>query len=300
VTSTIYQLNEYQFRYRYGEGIDVMAEDWDNLLLMDAGRYDILQSILDADEGNLGYRISKGCYTWEFMRENFQGRTLHDTVYVSANPHCVKLDPDTFHKLIYLEDEWDPEIHTVHPSAVNEAVDAVAEEFDDKRILVHYMQPHAPYFGEQAERLKEQVPVKLHGWHKYHMQDGKDSDLEGLTWNEAVEDGYLSWEQIRALYRGQYETVLEYATELGRTLSGKSVLSSDHGELLGERLTPVTLRESGHRVGLDTPALLQVPWLDLDGTDERRSITSEPPVESDVDVDYTVIEDRLAALGYTE
>lgn len=297
--NSIYGIYNAYSGLKYGEGINVINEDWDNLLILDAARYDLFPRTY-GDRGNLEYRISKGCYTWEFMRENFQGGTYHDTVYVSANPQCVKFDPEIFYRLIYLEDEWDPDLHTVVPSDVNDAVRELFEDFSDKRLIVHYMQPHAPYFDEGAEALKSEVPEPIHGWHKYHLQAGKDEHLSGLTWNEAVNEEYLSWEQIRDLYCRHYELVLDYAVDLGEELPGKTVITSDHGELLGDRVTPFTPRESGHTVGINTPILKKVPWFVLDAVEERRSISSEDPSKMKVDIDQKVVKERLAALGYAE
>lgn len=83
------------FERKYGPGIDVMAEDWDNLILLDACRYDYFESQINI-EGELKSAISRGGHSWEFMQGNFVGREFHDTIYVTANPHVEKLSDGTF------------------------------------------------------------------------------------------------------------------------------------------------------------------------------------------------------------
>jgi len=71
---------------RNPSGTDVMSEDWDNLILLDACRYDAFSKV-NTLKGNLEERVSKGSTSKEFIKSNFVGRELHDTVYITANPY---------------------------------------------------------------------------------------------------------------------------------------------------------------------------------------------------------------------
>lgn len=62
-----------------------MIEDWDNLVLLDACRYDQFER-LNTISGVLENRISQGSSTFEFLTENIAGKKSHDTVYVTSNP----------------------------------------------------------------------------------------------------------------------------------------------------------------------------------------------------------------------
>ena len=55
------------------DGINIFHEDWDNLIILDACRYDYFKQLNDMD-GELEYRISRGSQSREFMRGNFQGQ----------------------------------------------------------------------------------------------------------------------------------------------------------------------------------------------------------------------------------
>jgi len=65
-------------------GVNFMGEDWDNLLVLDACRYDIFATE-NSIAGRLEKRCSKASPTVHFLRTNVDGADLTDTVYVTAN-----------------------------------------------------------------------------------------------------------------------------------------------------------------------------------------------------------------------
>lgn len=68
--------NEIFFWFNYGRGINIMDEDWDNLILIDACRYDVFANI-NSINGSLESRISSGSSSREFIEKNFVNKTLH-------------------------------------------------------------------------------------------------------------------------------------------------------------------------------------------------------------------------------
>ena len=136
--------------------------------------------------------------------------------------------------------------------------------------------------------LRERLDVQGYGQHD-----------EGIQIWGAVKQRNVTVEEIRAAYAESLEIALESIEGLLEQLSGKSVVTSDHGEMLGERVFPFTTRVWGHMEGFDTPALRDVPWLVVESND-RRNITYSDPVESEVSPDHSEIAERLDALGYAE
>ncbi|ELZ52531.1 hypothetical protein C467_13974 [Halorubrum hochstenium ATCC 700873] len=265
-----------------------MDEDWDNLILLDACRYDYFEELSDAD-GELRTKASRGKKSWEFIEENFVGRELHDTVYVTANPFSTDIPERTFFDVEHPHaTRWDDRIGTVQPDEVVTAAIEAHERYPDKRLIVHFMQPHRPYIGETAEKLRGRLDLQGYGDHD-----------EGIQIWGAVKQGDVSIEEIRQAYSESTEIALQHIDELLTELPGKSVVSSDHREMLGERVFPFTTRVWGHMEGFDTPKLREVPWLVVDA-EERREVLSEEPVESETDLNDTEITDRLEALGYTD
>jgi hypothetical protein len=78
-------------RSRNADGIDVFEQDWDNLIVLDACRFDVFAAVADSLPGTLERRTSQAATTPEFVRANFGGRDLHDTVYVTQNTWYLKL-----------------------------------------------------------------------------------------------------------------------------------------------------------------------------------------------------------------
>jgi hypothetical protein len=56
------------------DGVDVLAEDWDNLLILDACRYDAFAARADLP-GRLERRRSRGSHTSEFLSGIFTAAT---------------------------------------------------------------------------------------------------------------------------------------------------------------------------------------------------------------------------------
>lgn len=281
----------------YGnDGIDVMAEDWDSLLVIDACRADLFQEVADPGRYD-NYRVvkSKASATPEWMERSFAGREFGDTVYVSANPWVSKIAPDSFHHIynIWLNqyDILEEELAnvevlgelgldfgaTITAESVNDQALNAAEEYPDKRIIAHYFQPHAPYIGSPDGTEKEN-PEMIH--------PGKP-----------LSEGKVTRDEVWKPYRENLGYVLTHALELADQLPGKTVITSDHGELFGEWLWPFPVRGYAHPIGLRLPEITHVPWAVLD--DKNRPEITDEGVRSTT-VDQDAINERLRDLGYRE
>jgi len=286
------QLNRWYYRATAGaynaEGVDLFEADWDTLVLLDACRYDLFESV-GAHEtlpGTLEPRTSRASNTVGFLRANVAGRDLRDTVYVTANPqyrkHEVALDA-TFHAVVDLwERKWDDEMDTVLPETVTEAALDAVEAYPDKRILVHYNQPHVPFVGQTGREAFDTDAIASHPLPFWQQP------MAGV-WD--VDD-----EAIWTAYRENLDLVLPHVERLLTHLDGRTVVTADHGNMVNERSFPVPIREYGHPGGVYTHELVTVPWL-VHEADERRRVVAEDPVADDRTADETV-EDRLEALGY--
>ena len=294
VRREIHRLLSLPFKHAFGhyvdwnaESIDVMAQDWDNLLILDACRADYFEDQHNFKEQSQRV-ISPGKMSWEFMEEIFQDKEFHDTIYVTSNPFATRLSEDTFFKTLYLIDEWDDEIGTVHPEDVVEATTEVHEKYPNKRLILHFMQPHRPYLGPTAEELRNRVNLI-----------GYRNQGDGLQIWGAVKEGKVSIDEVRSAYAESLDIVLDVIQEFHQDINGKSVITSDHGEMLGERVFPFTSRVWGHSEEFSTPTLREVPWLEMN-VDTRRKVVSSAPVNDKESLNEEAVEKRLEALGYTE
>ncbi|WP_157744150.1 hypothetical protein [Halopenitus persicus] len=154
----------YYFKKRYrnalieqfGDPIEVMEEDWDTLVILDACRYDTF-SEYNQFEGDLQQVVSQGSQSEEWMRSNFAGREFHDTVYVSSNVYSNDIDDGTFYKIIKTYDTYEKRMEGRMPNRVTDVALKAHEDYPNKRLIVHYMQPHVPYIGDLAAKLRNEV-----------------------------------------------------------------------------------------------------------------------------------------------
>src|SRR5699024_9297185 len=265
-----------------------MAEDWDTLVVLDACRADLFETVAAID-GFDDYRrvTSRASMTAEWVRRNFAGKSFGDTVYVSANPHVSLAAGDSFHELIEVwKTAFDADERTVLPEAVVDAALAAHERHPNKRLICHFMQPHYPFVNDDRT-FTSWDPDRIAG------SERRPDDAED-PW-QAIEHGTVDKSSVRAAYAENLDFVLQPVLELAARLDGRTVLTADHGNAVGERAWPLPLRIYGHPEGLRLPSLITVPWATIDG--ERRAIVDEGTNESPTPEDETV-ERRLRALGY--
>lgn len=259
------------------DGIDLFAEDWDNLVILDACRYDIFESHAELP-GRLDRRESRAGATPEFVRANFRGRSLDDTVYVTGNSWFFKLREEieaSVHAAFH-------EDHGRNPSTLTDRALDVAEEFDRKRLVVHYIPPHHPFAGPTAER---------------HLPP-YDDQLDDLFPRIRRGEVNVSNDVLRQAYVENLERVMPEVRRLLDGFEGKTVVTADHGELLGERCRPVPVEEYGHHAGVYVDELVAVPW-HVHETGERRTIVAEESTADHGDaLDEDTVDERLRNLGY--
>lgn len=276
-------LNRMLYEWSHGteynpEGIDIFEdEDWDNLIILDACRYDAYKNTTPFD-GTPESRESRGSSSGQFITGNFKNKKLHDVVYVSGNRWYLKL-----------REELNCEVHAFHdverdvvdgyvPSAEAVTEDAVdyADKYPNKRLIVHYMQPHAPYLASDGDRFD-------------YDRDG--GGLRGTYLNSSVDR-----DDLRSAYRKNLKYVLKHVEQLVAEIDGKTVISADHGEMVGDTLHPVPVRWVGHPRGVYTDELVKVPWHVVQ-REPRRSITPESPKKAQHH-DEESVDETLRNLGY--
>lgn len=272
-------------------GTNFLKADWDNLILLDACRYDFFEEINDL-EGHLESRESLGACSNEFVSANFDGTEFHDTVIVTANGWYRIIDEKpneddlNVHDLIVVDEYERNEVQKqfaevrsdrkwVVPEATTEYARRALEKYPNKRLLIHYHQPHSPYIGETGMEYFDELPHKLAG--TTHIE--------------------TSHEILRQAYRENLELVLKEVTQLLPELPGKTVISADHGEMLGERDFPVPVHRYGHPCGIYHKHLAKVPWFVIENG-PRKEVVAEPPVEREDVKSLDAVHQRLEELGY--
>jgi hypothetical protein len=289
----IMELNALYYRLTNGgvdynlDGVDFFAEDWDTLIVLDACRYDSFAERAYLP-GTLERRTSRGAGTVEFLRGNFRGRELLDTVYVTANPQFHRHRDDlstTFHAVEHVwQDEWDDDLGTVHPERMTAAVLEAHRGYPDKRLLVHYNQPHTPFLGPTGQEIEAEKP-------------DEPSTLTEMVHN--ITNGFVSAERQYRAYVENLDIVLSCVEDLLDHIQGRIVVTADHGEMHGERAAPIPIRYYNHRIEVHVPELLEVPWYVYENGPRPEIREGEAAVETE-DVSDSIVAQRLRDLGYVE
>ncbi len=260
-----------------------MEQDWDNLIILDACRFDLFEEVSKFD-GDLNSVISQGSSTAEFLRGNFADNSYYDTVYVSANPQLERHDMvENFYACKRLwENHWDPDLHTVMPSDVTDSAIETIEKHPNKRLIIHYVQPHFPFIGELGREITHSG---------FAETPGELDETDAPTVWEQLESGNLSGSLVWNAYRENLECTLPEVQRLLNSIDGKSIVTADHGNAFGE------MGVYGHPGNHYIDALVRVPWQIVSGK-ERRSITSASEKLDNYRKEDSTVQDRLADLGY--
>lgn len=281
-------------------GCDIMSEEWDNLIILDACRFDLFNDVSNL-EGDLTSKRSKGSATQEFVLNNFTGKEFFDTCYVTSNPYVSIHASEAFYKLVNVWKEgWDEDTGTVLPHTMVKTAINEYQENSDKRLVVHFMQPHHPFLGQTAEENFSTFNGNAKS-RKAALGESANTDTTHV-W-EALEKDKVSVETVTKAYAESLKEVLPHVEELVEQLDGKTVVTSDHGNLLGEKPHRINFPKKpryGHPDFSTADSLVKVPWLELPFENRRQIKRDTPNQESTPQPDSPNedIDQRLEALGY--
>jgi len=246
------------------DGVKVMKEDWNNLIILDGCRYDIFNE-LNTLKGDLKCIKSIGSTSQEFLLKNFTDEKYDDVIYVTGNPLVDVYLSGKFHKIVSVWDEgWDHDLNTVTPTTMVEYAIRACEEYPNKRFIFHFMQPHHPFIGKKI------IGPGLENLRNLAKNSGNKEIQKGV-W-KLVEEGKIDKEEAWEAYKDNLKLVLPHIEKMIDYLRGRTVVTSDHGDVVGEYVHPlIPVKVYGHVGNLRLDSLVKVPWLVLDlATDENR------------------------------
>jgi len=274
---------------------NIFEKDWDNLLILDACRFDAFERALKESDssipGTLGTNYSRGASTREFLGGNLETADLSDTVYITGTTMLYRntVATDQFkHNLHDVVDVWEDAIEVgewgVRPERMAEAAREAADRYPNKRLVVHFIQPHIPFIGEYGQQ--------------------RFGDVEGSIWRKRRQgDLEADDDELWTAYMENLHIVLPIAAELLTDLPGKNVITADHGQLIGDRGFPIPFKDYGHPNGIYSDALVKVPWhVYENGT--RKEVVAEGSTRKYGDKDRSELdemaEEHLRNLGYLQ
>ena len=290
-------VSQYYHKINKPDADPLVERDWDNVVLLDACRYDLFKEGIDEHPlpGTLSKRTSVQSGTPGYLVENFAGQTFHDIVYVTANPYVqTELSEDTFYAVDHVwQDGWDDRLQTVKPETMRDRAFAAAERYPNKRLIIHFNQPHAPFIGDIQLDRRSVTPTREAAL----SQSNKQRNKRTKTPFEQLGDGERSSEEVWRAYRSNLICAMPSVADLLKSLEGLTIVTADHGNALGEFAKPFPIRVYGHPLGILIPALVNVPWHVHQSTERKRIITDTPEVHANGD---GTTKERLRMLGYTE
>ncbi|MHC4214353.1 MAG: alkaline phosphatase family protein [Planctomycetota bacterium] len=320
--------------------LNIMHEQWDYLIILDACRYDYFDRLYrNYFDGDLTKKISSGSCTNQWRDKSFPD-CYDDIVYISANPQISANLPvygylagDHFHKVHEVwKTGWDSQSGTVLPETLtNAAIDIITNTTADKRFIIHYLPPHAPYLMAEIEPHGYNIG-DIHADRtiadsaKYERFSGIKKwllkNLLKVFKDTNILTNYPEWvlrqvlhmapmcamdvfrrrygaKMLPKAYEANLECVLRQVAVLIEHLAGTVVVTSDHGELLGEG------RRYAHPYGSLDPNLIEVPWLTIEKAkrqiDTEEVTAAQKPHTEPTDKSETEQEElkrKLKSLGY--
>ena len=238
------------------------------LIVLDACNWKILKFL--REDWNINVVLSRGSSTFDWLTRTFTV-PLEDVVYISSNPYTYLLKKvrKNFKRVIDLPLlAWDEKLNTVHPQSVNLFVkeNIIANE---KKIIAHYMQPHAPFLTKT--------------WlNKYSHDFRKDMKQLKVYYLAAIAPA--ARKEFTRAYISNLNIVLRYVERLVhfvRTFERdmKVVVTSDHSEILRGVYNPFNkfrkkiwlwipwilgmFKFVGHESNSRLRELYEVPWVSL-------------------------------------
>jgi len=222
--------------------VRINESDWRMLVILDSCRYDALNQFL----GGVELVISPAYDTLGWLEEVFQA--YQPIIYLTASPtvslYCK--GKKVFKRVVEVwKFGWNNKLNTVHPKTVRVIAESYLKKYESERFIVHFMQPHLPYIGEVRLPYKSGSPLTYRR---------VEADLKA---------GKLSLIRLVNAYLSNLNLALNEALHLARKVKGEIVITSDHGEMLGEdgmfgHVPPVCEK------------LLEVPWVVIKDDYEKK------------------------------
>jgi len=265
------------------QGTKVMNRDWDNLIILDACRYDLFAEHNTID-GELSRVLSGGSHTVEFLHSNFGDGDHADTVYIAATPQVEREGKaEHFFRTVHAwQEDWNEELGTVPPEAMAERVRETVREYPNKQVIAHFVQPHYPFIGDNGRAMQSEITAK----------SGLESEIvdEMSIWDH-LSAGNVSESKVHEAYVENFKFVNEHVADLVDDIDGKTVVTSDQGNSFGR------WGVYGHPPKKFLDELVSVPWLEPP-YDARRSIKKGNGTDMESSANSNAVEERLEDLGY--
>lgn len=254
--------------------------EWDLLIVLDACRRDWMIEVENEYEfiSSVDDIWSVGSHSTEWVEQTFSDTSanmLSRTSYITANHYSKKAPKESF---AYFDDlsvmEFNKQFASVPAHIVTDRAIKAGRELDIDHQIVHYMQPHKPFFEKQSGRYDVTVKDWSIGF-KLYKNYFSDEISKDKMWGGFINNLRYVLDEVSILLRN--------------TDAEKVAITADHGNSLGERFL------WDHHPRIQHPTMRRVPWVETSASDEK---TLTPRDYSNSNVNNSEIKRRLKVLGY--
>lgn len=241
------------------------STDWNVLIVLDACRYDYFLRVFGYDLSQYGIKKvdSEAPTTPLWLSKHWSG-SYPEVVYISANPFINSKGvpfggykaTDHFNCILDFWDKVD-EYDRVKPELIA-GVACGGITTGMTKMIVHFLQPHAPYYFQQdtqklRQRAKKYIPMKY--WNPIRRVF-KRSSKKVLGLEQRYFNNYSKLEIKKAYMMNLVDTYFSVVSIIKEAKRNhlKVVITSDHAEFLGEN------GEWGHHTS-DNDLIRTVPWV---------------------------------------
>jgi hypothetical protein len=189
--------------------------DWDYLIILDACRYDYFKEVWDYTKVYPVYSPASSTVKW--LSKVFPN--YYDYELLSSNPYIGSKKSKYWKYQAYEHFKkihdlwlhcWSEDKGTIKPISTY----LISMDIVKPKSIIWFLQPHAPY-------------LKITNKTNYTYDDFKEAKLISKEMRTNLPD-------IKELYLDNLERVIKYAYKLFNELEPPIMITSDHGELLGE------------------------------------------------------------------
>jgi hypothetical protein len=268
---------------RLNYGLNIFERDWDVLVILDACRYDLFREFAPRHPVYERFESVEPVYSCASATPEWIPKTFNHgnddlvsrTHYVSCTGYSTLIEPD---RLYQLDGVWsyavDPEYGCTRPEAVTNAAIKAYRESDADRFVFHYLPPHSPF---------------LHCPGRYDST-GREEGASQNIWR-GLQSGKFDRDDIWRDYGQNLSFGLDEVETIVREVSGRVVVTSDHGNALGE------WGLYGHPRSVPIPVIKRVPWAETTG-EGKREYEIKSKAEIRTGLGEQDLNSHLEALGY--
>lgn len=256
-----------------------LEEEWDILIFLDGCRYDTFaqNKYLLNYNGILRKGITYCSGTTKWMSDTFVGKDCSNIVYINPMYSFDAFVPNhNFYKVVNVWDiDWNAEYDTVMPEAITKSALEWLKKEKNKKFIIQYVQPCPPYIYSRDKidyiikpGTKKNDKARII---RTFLEDSKIAKIipNAIFWKVGSLLGYpIAKGEIYVKY-GKQGVIESYTESLRLALKQinkileehkdkRIIITSDHGELLGERF------RYGHG-GFVNKLIMEVPWFEVNG-----------------------------------